>query len=184
MIISLAGVPGAGKSTVRNLLAEHLGMPAYSMGEVRRKMAEDRGLTIDQLNALGMTQDFTDKEADTFQTELAKKEDNFIMDSRLAWHFIPQSVKIFLDVDLDEAARRIFEDRKANPARANEAEYSSVQEVRLAVEKRLMSDDERYKKWYGVNYLDRTNYDLVIDTTHTPPEEVVQRIIAALPVQA
>lgn len=185
MIISLAGLPGSGKSTVKNMLAERLGLKKYSMGDMRGKMALERGMTIDELNALGETQDFTDKEADAFQTTLGQKEDDFIIDGRLSWHFIPQSFKIFLDVDLDEAARRIYQARKNDPeGRRDEADYASPEETRRAIEERLASDSARYQKWYGLDYLNRDNYDLVIDTTHTPATQVVEQILAALPSRA
>lgn len=181
MIISLAGLPGSGKSTVKNMLAEKLSLKRYSMGDMRGKMALDRGITIDELNKLGLTEDFTDKEADSFQTTLGQNEDNFIIDGRLSWHFIPQSFKVFLDVELDEAARRIFTARQADPeSRKDEANYANAAETKAAIEERMADDSARYQKWYGVDYLDRSNYDLVVDTTHTPATEVVEQILQAL----
>ncbi len=182
MIISLAGLPGSGKSTVKNLLAEQLGLKKYSMGDMRGKMAMDRGLTIDEFNSLGLNTIETDQAADTFQTKLGQSEDNFIIDGRLSWHFIPQSFKVFLDVDLDEAARRIFHARQAEAAnRQDEANYTSEAEAKTAIETRLASDSARYQKWYNLDYLDRSNYDLVIDTTKTPANQVVSLILEALP---
>lgn len=180
MIITIAGVPGAGKSTVKNHLAEVLNMKAYSMGDMRGQMARDRGLTIDELNALGMDDDFTDREVDTFQQQLGETENNFIIDGWLGWHFIPHSLKLFLNCEPAEAAKRIFADRKGNPNRADEADYQSVEETAQTLRDRLAQTRARYQKWYGVDFLDTRHYDIVIDTTRNTPEQTFQQVLAAV----
>lgn len=182
MIISLTGIPGSGKTTVRNALADQLGLKRYSMGDVFGKFAQEHGMTIGEFNEFAKGKPEVDHQVDAHQTAIGEHEDNFIIDSRLAWHFIPRSFKVFLDVDLDEAARRIFGAQKAHPeSRKDEPTYTSEAQVREAIERRLTVDNERYKSLYGLDYLDRKNYDLVVDTTKTPPNEVVARILAALP---
>lgn len=183
MIITIAGVPGAGKSTVKNHLAEVLGMKAYSMGDMRGQMARDRGLTIDELNAIGMNESSTDGDVDAFQKKLGETDDNFIIDGWLGWHFIPHSLKIFLDCEPQEAARRIFADRKGNPNRADEAEYQSVEETARTLEERLHQTNARYKKWYGVDFLDKGHYDIVIDTTKNTPEQTFEQVLTAVKAQ-
>lgn len=180
MIISVTGLPGSGKTTVRNALADHFGYKRYSMGDVWGKLAMERGMTIGEANAKLKNDPTVDRQVDEYQSKLAETEDDFVIDSRLAWHFIPRSVKVFLDVDLDEAARRIFEARKHGIVRADEPDYQNVEEVRQAIEKRTHDDDQRYHQWYGVGYLDKTKYDLVIDTTHTPADQVVAQILTFL----
>lgn len=181
MIISVTGLPGSGKTTVRNALAEHFGYKRYSMGDMWGKLAQERGMTVGEANAHLKNDPSVDRQVDEYQTTLAAQEDNFVIDSRLAWHFIPQSVKIFLDVNLDEAARRIFQARKKEGgARGDEPDYASVEEVRAAIEKRTQDDDARYRQFYGVGYLDTSVYNLVIDTTHTPANQVVERILTFL----
>lgn len=178
MIITLSGMPGSGKSTVRTLLAKRLGLREYSVGDMRGKMALERGMTIDEFNLLGQTQDFTDKEADAYQTKLGETEDDFVIDGRMSWHFIPKSVKVFLDVDGTEAARRIYEAKRRNPSgRTDEPLYASITDAEAALAERVASDSARYKKWYNADFLDRSHYDLVIDTTHKTPEETLNAIL-------
>lgn len=172
MIITISGLPGSGKSTVGKMLAKKLGYNFYSIGDLRGKMAMDKGMTIDELNKLGQEEDWTDRQADEYQTELAKKEDNFVIDSRLSWHFIPKSLKIFLTVNLKEAAQRIFRDQRPDEQHAN-----SVEELIERMKKRVISDNTRYQKWYGVRFDDENRYDLTIDTTNLKPEEVVEKIL-------
>jgi predicted cytidylate kinase len=180
MIITLSGLPGAGKSTLKNLLAEKLGLKKYSMGDLRGKMAQERGMTIDEFNKLGETEAFTDKEADEYQKKLGETEDNFVIDGRLSWHFIPRSLKVFLEVDTRAAAERIFADRKANATRNDEPEYQTVEEVEKAITDRLKSDQSRYQKWYGIDFLNKANYDLVIDTTRIPASETQGKVLDAV----
>lgn len=181
MILTLTGLPGAGKSTIAKLLSERLNMPWHSMGDLRGKLARERGLTIDELNTLGETEAFTDKDVDAYQTKLGKTQDNFIVDGRLSWHFIPHSLKIFLDIDEDEAARRIFRAAKQG-LRKDEKPYASVEEVKERVKARIASDQKRYQKYYGLDYLNRSHYNLVIDTTTLTPEQIVNHILAQHPV--
>ena len=179
MIITLTGLPGAGKSTVADKLAQQLNMSRFSAGDLRRNMAQERGLTLDELNTLGETQDFTDKDVDAYQEKIGKEQDNFVIDGRLSWHFIPNSLKVFLDVDMDEAAKRIFEASK-QWQRPNEIAYETPQQVREALTARLASDQKRDRQYYNVDYLNPDNYDLVIDTTQKKTEEIIAIILRAL----
>jgi cytidylate kinase len=177
MIITISGMPGAGKTTIAKQLSQKLEMPWYSIGEIRGKMAKEHGMTIDEFNKLGEEEEFTDKDVDEYQAKLGKTEDNFIIDGRLSWHFIPHSFKIFLDVDSEEAAERIFSSQED---RNDEKTYETIDEMKKAIEKRLESDMKRYQKYYNVNYLDRSHYDIVIDTTDKTPVEITEEILAEI----
>ena len=108
MIISLGGTPGSGKTTIAKLLAQKLNWPHYYMGALRRQKAKKRGLTLAEYNKLGETDPITDTEVDEYQTQLGKTKDNFIIEGRTSWHFIPHSLKIYLIVDEQTGAERIF----------------------------------------------------------------------------
>lgn len=178
MIVTISGMPGSGKSTIKALIAERFGLTPYSAGDMRGKVALERGLTIDELNALGETEAFTDRDVDEYQTRLGKTEDNFVIDGRLSWHFIPQSIKIFLTIDPSVGARRIFEAKRSAPgSRSDEPLYANVEAAERAIAERIASDHARYEKWYGINFEDPAHYDLVIDTTSKTPEEVLESIV-------
>jgi len=175
MIISISGPPGSGKNTIAKLLAKKLKMKHYSIGDLRGKMALERGMTIDELNKLGEKEDFTDKEADEYQEKLGVTEDNFVIDGRLSFYFIPHSVKIYLDVSVEEGAKRIFE----NP-RKDEKRYDSIKETIKANKARIASDKKRYKKYYNIDCYDKSHYDIVIDTTKLTADKVVEKILLFL----
>ncbi len=179
MIVTISGLPGSGKTTMAKMLSERLGLAWYSMGNMRGKMAQELGITIDELNRRALTDPTSDRRVDEYQKALGEKEDNFISDGLMAAHFIPHAKKIFLTVDQDIAAERIFEDRKGH-ARSDEPAYASSAEVREALATRVQNNRDRYLNLYGYDYLDLENYDAVIDTTNTSPEEVFQKIKAAI----
>jgi len=175
MIITISGLPGSGKTTIGKLIAKRLGFKFYSIGDLRGRMAMECGLTIDQLNEIGMKEKWTDREADEYQKRLGEKESDFVIESRLGFYFIPKSVKIFLEVDSRKAAERIFRD-----CRPDERRKETVKEVMDSIRKRMNSDDTRYKKYYKVDFLDKSHYDIVIDTTHFTVEQVADRIMSEI----
>lgn len=182
MIISISGVPGSGKTSAAKMLAARLGMPFYSVGGLRGKMAMERGMTIDELNALGEKDATTDTTIDDYQRELGKKEDHFVIEGRLSWHFIPHSFKVLLTCDPQEAARRIFDARARNDGdRHDEAQTLTIEETRAQLDHRIESDRLRYKKYYNLDYQDPSHYDLVIDTTSNGgPERTMMTIAEAI----
>lgn len=175
MIIAISGFPGSGKSSAGRLLAKKLGYKFYSIGDLRGKMAMERGLTIDQLNEIGKKERWTDMDPDRYQEQLGKKEDNFVIDSWLGFHFIPHSVKIFLKVDPRVGAERIFRDQ-----RPDEPRQETAPGVRRMIEKRMEDSRVRYRKYYDIDPYDMKNYDLVIDTTKIPKGQVIEKIMEFL----
>jgi len=182
MIITITGGPGSGKTTAAKNLSKALGIPWYSMGDLRGKMAQERGMTIDQLNALGETEAFTDKDVDAYQKKLGESGEDCIVEGRLSWHFIPQSLKILLTINPAEGGRRIFQSRSEHH-RPDEPIYSSPKEAERLAQQRIASDARRYKKYYQIDFLNQKNYDIVIDTTSLKPEETLASLLAAIKAQ-
>jgi cytidylate kinase len=174
MIITISGMPGSGKSTVGRLLAKKLGYRFYSIGDLRGKWAVERGMSIDELNKLGEEEEWTDKKADEYQAEIGKGDDNIVIDGRISFHFIPGSFKVFLTVDDETGAGRVFGDERSDE------KAESAEELKVNLKKRVGSDALRYKKLYNLDFQDERHYDLVIDTTDMKPEEVAERIMESI----
>ncbi|MGE5425494.1 MAG: cytidylate kinase family protein [Bacillota bacterium] len=178
MIISISGAQGSGKSSFAERLSRELGWPRYYIGGLRREAAARRGMTLEDYNRLGETDPVTDREVDEYQRELGKDGDNFIIEGRTSYFLIPHSLKIYLDVDLDEGAKRIFAHLKQNNSR-NEADgLNSEEAVKDSLIRRTASDRLRYEKYYGLDVHDRSNFDYVLDTTNISQEEVFQQVYA------
>lgn len=175
MIVTVSGAPGSGKSSVSKLLAKRLGLKHYSVGDFMRTLAKKRGLSILEFSQNAEQNRSIDDELDSMQIELGKREDNFVIDSRLGFHFIPKSVKIFLDVQEGDAARRIF-----NHLRKEEKENTTPERTLENIQRRKASERLRYQKYYGLDCYDKKQYDLVLDTTPLSVEQVTNRIIQFL----
>ncbi len=172
MKITLSGALGSGKSTVAKLVAQKLDLNHYSTGDFMREIALKRKVTLLELGKLAETDPSVDKELDQRQISLGKEEDNFIIDARLGWHFIPDSIKVFLNVADREAARRIFAEKR------KDEKYNITLKATLKnIKQREESEIKRYQQYYGINYFDLKNYDLVIDTTKLTAEKVAEKII-------
>ena len=174
MIITISGEAGSGKSSAANYVAEKLDITHYSNGDFMRSMAKERGVTILELNKLSEKDKTIDEELDQRQIKLGKEKDNFIIDSRLGFHFIPNSFKVLLKADLKTRAERIFGDKRS------EEHNESLQDTMNNIENRQASEKARYRELYGIDYMDESNYDLVLDTTDMPIEGVGEAVISAM----
>jgi len=173
MKITISGSPGAGKGTIGKMLSEHFKIPFMSVGQFRRQMAMDRGLTIEELNKIGETEKWTDELADLHQKKLNQGNSSFIFDGRLSWYFIPNSIKLFFRIDEKVAAIRILENQ-----RESEKNFNSIEDVIEYNKKRNASDIMRYKKIYGIkNCYNENNFDIIINTTNKSPTEVFNETI-------
>ena len=97
------------------------------------------------------------------------------MDSRLGFFCQPNAIKIFLQVSYEESAKRIFSANRQTDA------YASVEEVLMVNKQRDNEDSTRYMTLYGVDHLNTTQYDIVVDTTDLSPKKVLASIVAQLP---
>ena len=173
MRITISGKPGAGKSTIARILAKELGLKYVEMGKIAQEIALRRKTTVGELMQQARNDSSIDAEIDAAQKHLGEKEDDFVIDGRISFYFIPNAVHVFLDVDEQVAAERIFK----KPREPDEPAYVSVDEVQRDIHARMIANQEQYKKYYGIDYLDKKNYALVIDTSKKTAEEIVQEIL-------
>jgi CMP/dCMP kinase len=176
MIISFSGVPGSGKSTIAKKLAKELGWPRYYIGILRREAAKQKGLTLAEYNKLGEVDSRTDLEVDKYQEKLGQEKDNFIIEGRTSWHFIPHSLKIYLDVAPEVGAKRIFQNLQENNDRNEDVNLKTWQDVMASNKKRLASDRKRYQEYYNLDVDTPAHYDLFLDTSHLSIEEVFRKV--------
>lgn len=171
MNITITGNLGAGKTTVRDELKK-LGYDTLSGGDIFRRVAEQRGVSVVELNEMVKGDPAIDDEIDGMTTKLGKEVDNTVFDFRLGWHFVPDSFKVFLLIDPDVAAERVF----GGAARSAE-NYRSIEDTKAALKKRAQIESERFADLYGINYYNAGNYDLIIESSYAAPEQITQEIV-------
>ena len=174
-LITITGQLGSGKSTVAKMLATKLGWVYYSTGMAQRVIAQSRGITTIQLNRLAITDPSIDHEIDSVFKNPPWGKKPCVVDSRLAWHFLPKSLKVCLRVDTMTAAQRVL----AEKGRISES-YSNVQEAESYLKKRMELEQAHFMKNYHLDITDLHQFDLVIDTTCLTPDMVCEKIIEKL----
>lgn len=170
--ISLAGDLGSGKSTVSKILIERLGATYYSTGAICRAIAAKYGVNIIEMNQYMETHPEIDHEIDDGLRALSDRDECMIIDSRMAWHFVRDTFRVYMTTELAESAKRILRAGRA------EEQASSVEETAENIRARKASERKRYSEQYGVDCKDLNNYSLVVDSTYATPEEVAECILS------
>ncbi len=174
MIITISGDPGAGKSSVAERVAERLGYRYVSIGILMRELAKRRGITLLALGEQAKTDPSIDRYLDDHQRKLGD-DDRVVIDSRLGFHFVPESFKVFLSVSDEVAAQRVHGNRREDVA------GQDFSKVLADLRERKHLEYLRYRKHYGVDLSDRSRFDLVIETDGKGIEEIVGQILSSLP---
>jgi cytidylate kinase len=173
--ISVTGDLGSGKSTVCRYLSQTLNFKLYSIGQIQRSLAQKYNMSIHEFNIYMETHPEIDEEIDTELTLIGKRRENMILDSRMAWHFVPDSFKVYLSVNPEAAAKRVLKDNRG----AVES-YENLEEAKTALIERKQSENLRYITKYGVDCSKPQNFDLIIDTTNITPKQTAEIILSHL----
>lgn len=169
-IITLSGKPGSGKSSTADKVAEMLSYTRYSSGDIVRKIVAKRGITLEEFNQQAEHDHSIDQEIDDELRALRERHD-IVVDSRLGFYWIPESFKVYLDLDIDVASARIFRDLDQNASRAGER-ADTMEEVAQQVRNRMHDEQQRFRELYGVDPYDTSHFDLVINTSRHSPQTV------------
>ena len=176
-IITICGGLGSGKSSTANKVAEALGYQRFSSGDFFRQAAIDLGISVTELNIRSEKDPAVDLIVDEKLRNLRTAE-KIVIDSRTAFHWIPESFKVYLDLPPEIAKDRVLQNLKENALRnKSEGGSGSVEEVYAKMIERFKSEQKRYWDLYKIDNTKKENYDLVIDTNKNNLEQVVEIIL-------
>ncbi|OLZ40995.1 cytidylate kinase [Natrinema saccharevitans] len=170
LFITVSGPPGCGATTLCEQLADAIGCPYVSGGEVFRELAEDRDMSLNQLIAKADESDEIDRALDQRLQQIAEKwgmsNKPFILESRLAGWIAGDRADLRLWLDAPEAVRlERIDDRVETEA-----------EMRV----REVSEAGRYESYYEIDIDDREFYDLHINTARWSKRAVFTIVRAAI----
>lgn len=163
MLLTVSGPPGSGKSTTAAALADRLGLEHTSGGDIFRELAEERGHSLSEFNAMAEEDPQIDKDLDRRLYELAQTGEDLLLESRLAGWLAGDAatMRIWLDAPIDVRARRI-----------GEREDKSVDQARTETLEREASEQQRYREYYDIHIEDLSIYDITLNTARWGPETV------------
>lgn len=169
MLITISGEPGSGKTTVARLLARRLGVPHVYAGDLFRREAKRRGLTLEEFNELCERDHSIDRALDDAMAARAR-QGNVVLEGRLAGFLAAKdglrALKVWLTAGDEVRARRV--------AQREDGDWREIMRVNRA---RHRSDARRYQAIYGFDLDDTSVYDVVLSTNDRTPEALVEQLI-------
>ncbi|MBO5954716.1 MAG: nucleoside monophosphate kinase [Clostridia bacterium] len=173
MIITITGKPCSGKGTVAKEFCKLYNFEYICTGDMFRAYAKQFGYdNILKFQEQDPRIKQIDKLVDDGTVDIGKTraKENIVIDSRMAWHFVPNSFKVFIDVKDEVAGERLLgANRETEKSRTLEDAIESLKS-------RWNVENSRYMELYNVNNLNLNNYDYVIDSSNLTPSEVVEKI--------
>lgn len=168
MIITISGPPGSGKSTLSRILSARMGMELISIGDIFRKQAEQRCMSLEEFGLLAKSDEGIDSKLDEEQKRIAEVKDNIVLEGRLSGFLVDADLKVWLKAPAGVRAERIAK-----------RENKSVSSATLEILEREQCERERYLKYYNIDIKDLSIYDLVIDSSKWSPEEIGEIVVKA-----
>lgn len=166
--ITICGLAGTGTTSVGNALAERLGLPFVSTGQMFRQLAADLGLSLIELEALATKDPSYDLALDQKMRDFGSSSSNFVLDGRLGWYNIPDSLKLLFICNDDTRYKRVAERDKV-----------SLEKARMETEERERLMRERYERNYGIADLTRRGQFQICVRSDEPgdsPEKMADRL--------
>lgn len=177
-IITICGGLGSGKSSTAKKVAEALGFKHFSSGDFFRQVGLDLGLSVNEINKRAEVDPSIDHKIDEKLRGMRDIE-KVVIDSRTAFHWIPESFKVYLELPAEIAKERILKSIQKDKLRFQSEQASSAEEVFNQISERFQSEQKRYWELYKINNADKSNFDLVIDTNKNNLQEVVDIIVSS-----
>jgi cytidylate kinase len=170
LLVTVSGPPGSGASTLSRRVAEELGAQRLDGGDLFRKLAEERDMSLTQLQAKADEDPEIDRRIDERLQRTAEvwgaSNKGFVLESRLAGWLAGNRADLRVWVDAPEEVRvERTRDRREMAA-----------EMRV----REVTEAGRFESEYGVDVTDTSSYDLSLNTARWSVEDCVGIVLSAV----
>ncbi|GAB6947611.1 AAA family ATPase [Vulcanisaeta sp. JCM 16161] len=162
-VIAISGQAASGKTTVARELASRLNYRFVSIGELFRRIAVERGVSLLELHRIAETDFSIDRTVDEEAIKEARRG-NVVIEGHLAAWILKDvaDVRIYLKADI-----------RARSQRLSARDGKSIEEALNEIRAREESNRRRYLAIYGIDINDTSIFDLVVDTTYIDAGKVV-----------
>ncbi len=164
--IVLSGPVASGTTTAAKNLSQKLNLEYHSAGDFFRNYVLKHNIPLPNKEEIP---DEIDKKIDKELTNLLASEKNVVVDGLYYGYFcrnMPHVLKVLITADQGERIKRAT------------SRTHTHKETPQDVIKRDKAHDLKFRKLYAEeNFLDPKFFNLVIDSTHTGREDVLQKIL-------
>lgn len=171
MIIAISGLVGSGKDTVADRVAEVLGLRRIKF--TFKDVAKQLGIPLMEYQRY-VEKDLTiDREFDNRVVAEARKGNCVVSTWLGPWMLKDATLRVWLDASEDVRAERVAKRDKIRKI-----------DALIYVRERDQHNRGRYLALYGIDILDKSPFDLILNTERLTIDEEVAIIVAAAKVKA
>lgn len=167
MIITISGYHGTGKTTYAARLAKQLGLRHVSAGMLFRKVAEERGMSLEELGELALKDPKIDRTIDEHTMSEADKG-SLVIDGQITGWILKEIADLRIYLTTPDPVRIV---------RIAERDHLSLEEAKRQTVNRERVQSERYKTHYGFRVEDRSIYHLILDTSIGPIDSITRVLV-------
>ncbi len=170
VVIVVSGPPGSGKTTQAKKIAKYFGLRYHSAGMIFRKMAEERGISIEELSRIATEDPSIDIEIDR-RTYLEALKGDIVIDGHLTAWIIADiaDVRVLITAPLATRIKRIaLRDGKS----FMEAYHETVMREYL--------QKIRFRKYYGIDIDDLSIFDIIVNTENLRIDDTFEIVKTAI----
>lgn len=170
LVIAISGPPGSGKSTLASAIARRLGLRYHSTGAIFRRIAAEKGVSVEELDRIAEKDPSIDLAIDNKAKEEAMRG-NVVVEGHIATWMVKDyaDLLVYVTAPIETRAKRVA-------AR----DGISIEEARRRIEIREESMRRRFKNLYSIDISDLSIHDIIINTERIDVDTMVKIVLTAI----
>ncbi|MEM1610667.1 MAG: AAA family ATPase [Sulfolobales archaeon] len=170
LVIAISGPPGSGKSTLASAIARRLGLRYHSTGAIFRRIASEKGVSVEELDRIAEKDPSIDLAIDSKAKEEAMRG-SVVVEGHIATWMVKDyaDLLIYVTASIETRAKRVA-------AR----DGISIEEARRRIEIREESMRRRFKNLYSIDISDLSIHDIIINTERIDVSTMIKIVLTAI----